>query len=209
MFLMNDRIDKEIEVWDAMFLPSEMEIMVDQLQYPFADGEFKPMVKDKLVYYESQTIPAVPAKAPIHWPFTLIIGIVLGVVAIWFVYMDNEKLFYIYSLIIGLIIGFMGTLLFLVASFTNHTVAYYNENLFFANPVTLFIFITSILVLKNKRKFFTLFYYNWFAVLILAIIGVIVKIFPMFDQNNLQTITLFLPAIIGFYFSAYYLKREL
>ena len=208
MFLMNDTIDKDITVWDDMFLPTEMEMVMDRLEYQSDSGEMKKIVKDKLVYYESKTVPALPEKAPAHWPFTLIIGLVFGIVAIWFVYMDNEKLFYIFSLVMSLIIGFIGTLLFLIASFTDHTVTYFNENLFFANPITFFVFIFSILVLKNKHKYFKAFYFNWLVVLIISLLGILAKIFPAFDQNNLQAMTLIIPIILGSFISSYMLKNR-
>lgn len=208
MFLMNDSIDKEITVWDDMFLPTEMEMVLDNFQYTDANGEAKKLVKDKLVYYESKSVPAVPEKAPLHWPYTLIIGLILGILSTWFVYMENEKLYYIYNLVVGLVFGFLGTLLFFLASFTDHAVTYYNENLFFANPLTFLIFFTSILVIRNSRKYFKLLYINLLIVLILALLGLIVKFLPQFDQNNLQTITLIVPILIGSFISAYMLKNR-
>jgi uncharacterized membrane protein YeaQ/YmgE (transglycosylase-associated protein family) len=208
MFLMNDSIDKEITVWDDMFLPTEMETVLDSLEYQSETGEIKNIVKSRLVYYESKTVSALPEKAPIHWPYTLILGIVFGVVAVWFVYMDNEKLFLFYNLFIGLVLGFIGSILFFLSTVTDHTVTYYNENLFFTNPLTLLIFPLAILVLKNRDKYLNIFYINWLVIVIIAIVGVIVKIFPAFDQGNLQTITLILPILLGNFISAHLLKNQ-
>ena len=208
MFLMNDSIDKEITVWDDMFLPTELEMVLDRLEYESESGKMKNIVKDKYIYYESETIPALPDRAPAHWPYTLIIGLIFGVIAVFMVFMGYEKLYYIFSLLIGLIFGFIGTLLFLISLFTDHTVTYYNENLFYANPVTLLLFLTSILVLKNQNKSFKIFYFNWLIVLIIAFLGIVVKIFPSFDQNNIQALTLILPIIFGSFISAFMLKKR-
>jgi len=135
-------------------------------------------------------------------------GIVFGSISVWFVLARYEKLFFIYNLIIGLIFGFIGTLLFLIASFTDHIVTYFNENLFFANPFTLLIFVLSILVIKNKEKYLKLFYHNWLVITIIALVGIVVKIFPAFDQDNLQAMTLIFPLIAGSYISTYILKNR-
>jgi len=208
MFLMNDTIDKEITIWDDMFLPTEMEMVLDRLEYKADNGEIKDIVKTKMQHYKSKSVPDLPEKAPIHWPYTLIMGIVFGSISVWFVLARYEKLFFIYNLIIGLIFGFIGTLLFLIASFTDHIVTYFNENLFFANPFTLLIFVLSILVIKNKEKYLKLFYHNWLVITIIALVGIVVKIFPAFDQDNLQAMTLIFPLIAGSYISTYILKNR-
>ena len=208
MFLMNDTIDKEITVWDDMFLPTEMEMVLDRLTYQTDTGEIKKIVKTKMVHYKSKSVTDLPEKAPIHWPYTLIIGIIFGSISLWFVLIKYDKLFFVYNLIIGLVFGFIGTLLFLIASFTDHTVTYFNENLFFANPLTLLIFVLTILVLKNKEKYLNLFYNNWLVITIISLMGIVVKIFPAFDQDNLQAMTLIFPILAGTFISIYILKNR-
>ena len=208
MFLMNDTIDKEITVWNDMFLPTEMEMVLDRLTYQTDTGEIKKIVKTKMVHYKSKSVTDLPEKAPIHWPYTLIIGIIFGSISLWFVLIKYDKLFFVYNLIIGLVFGFIGTLLFLIASFTDHTVTYFNENLFFANPLTLLIFVLTILVLKNKEKYLNLFYNNWLVITIISLMGIVVKIFPAFDQDNLQAMTLIFPILAGTFISIYILKNR-
>ena len=208
MYLMNDTIDKPITVWDDMFLPIEMEMVLDKLEYKSNDGELKKIVKNKLVYYESKSVPALPDTAPLHWPYTLVLGIILGAISLWLIYINKDKLFFVYNLIIGLLFGFIGTILFFLSTFTDHTVTYYNENLFFTNSFTFLIFPMAILVLKNREKYFNIFYYNWMVIIFIALIGVIVKILPAFDQGNVQTITLIVPILIGCFVATFILKRK-
>lgn len=208
MFLMNDTIDKPITLWDDMFLPTEMEMVIDKLEYESDAGINKKIVKSKLIYYESQSVTPLPEEAPIHWPYTLILGLVLGLLLVWFVYMENDNLFLVSSLFFGLIFGFIGTLLFFFASFTDHTVTYFNENLFFANPVTLLIFPMAILVLKNKDRYINSFYIIWLILFIIALSGIIAKLFSAFDQNNIQAITLIFPIILGSFISIYIVKKR-
>jgi len=208
MFLMNDTIDKEITIWDDMFLPTEMEMVLDRLEYQADTDEMKNIVKTKMQHYKSKTVPDLPEEAPVHWPYTLLISIIFGSMSVWFVLAKYDKLFFVYNLIIGLVFGFIGTLLFLIASFTDHKVTYFNENLFFANPFTLLIFVFTILVLKNKEKYLKLFYHNWLVITIISIVGIVVKIFPVFDQDNLQAMTLIFPLLAGSFISINILKNR-
>jgi hypothetical protein len=209
MFLMNDTIDQPITIWDDMFLPSEMEMVMDNLEYDSDEGVLKKIVKNRLVHYESKSVPVVPENAPIHWPYTMIIGIVLGTVSFILIYLNKNKLFIFYNMLTGLIFGFIGTLLFLMSTITDHTVTYYNENLFFANPLTFLIFPLTILILRNRKKYINLFFYNWQLILIIALLGLILKMLPVFDQNNSQTITLILPFLIGSFISTYFYKNKI
>ena len=209
MFLMNDTIDKPITVWDDMFLPSELEIVLDRVEYQSEIGELKNMVKNKQVYYKSKTVQALPDRAPVHWPYTLILGLILGAISLLLVYLNKDKLFFVYNLIVGLLFGFIGTVLFFLSSFTDHNVTYYNENLFLANPITLLIFPLSILVLKNKEKYLNVFYNIWWVIIIIATLGLILKILPSFDQDNSQAITLILPILFGCFISTFIFKRRL
>lgn len=208
MFLMNDSIDKPIRVWDDMFLPSELEKVMDQLEYDTNDGSKKKIVKNKFIYYESKTVEPLPERAPVHWPYILILSVVLGLICIWLVYMENYKLFFVFNLLMGLILGFMGSLLFFLATFTNHTVTYYNENLFIANPFTFLIFFLSILELKNRDKYFKIFFISLTIILGIALVGLIFKLFPAFDQHNEQAIAFILPLLIGSFISSYIIKKR-
>jgi multisubunit Na+/H+ antiporter MnhF subunit len=208
MFLMNDTIDKPITVWDDMFLPSEMEQVLDRVEYKSETGELKNIVKDKRVYYKSKTVPSLPDRAPAHWPYTLILGLILGVISLILAYLKKDKLFFVYNLIIGLLFGFIGTVLFFLSSFTDHIVTYFNENLFLANPITLLVFPLSILVLRNREKYYKWFYYSWWIIIIIALVGTVLKILPSFDQDNSQAITLILPILFGCFISTLILKNK-
>ncbi len=214
MFLMNDSIDKPILMWNDMFLPSEIETILDSFNFSTGEVENRNFVKRKIQFYKSKGIADLPVRAPIHWPYCLIIGAIVGIFSIVIASIPNVKwrlrknLYGILTSLIGLTFGFLGSVLFFMSIITDHIVTYYNENLFLVNPLFLIIFVLGILILSGKLKRNHRLYYTWFYLLIISMFGLFLKLFPVFDQDNLQAITLMLPILIGFIISSYIWKNK-
>jgi hypothetical protein len=156
MFLMGMNIDRPITVWDEMFLPFEIEKFVADFEYKEKDGNMVKLVADESVYYESHGHLPPEDEWKAHWPVSLLIGLFLA----GFVYAGRalghpqeaavvpdagtEKRSgawapfgaYLLAGVLVSVVGLLGTALMLIASFTDHSLTYYNMNLFYANPLT-------------------------------------------------------------------------
>jgi hypothetical protein len=201
MFLMNDSIDKEIMQWDEMFLPDELAKYAGQLLLNDSVGT-KPFILNAGLYYkaERETVPDMST----NWPlWTIFCGLLLGLGAVGAIRI-NLKLLNTYTVIVSFTTGFIGLALFLMSLFTDHTVTHGNENIFLANPLSFLIFLISIAAVINPSAGkYRIIEKSWFALALMSIVLLLLKIFPMFDQDNLMIISVLLPVNLGFAYAWY------
>ncbi|MGD9900594.1 MAG: DUF4105 domain-containing protein [Calditrichaceae bacterium] len=203
MYLMNNSIDQPIEKWDDMFLPDKLEQYVGELEYNDESGHKRKLVSNQFVYFKADR-QGVPEKVPVHWPGALLTGIILAVIAL----LHTKPLaaggkgarisFGIYNSLIGLIIGLPGLALFLMSFFTDHVVTHNNENLLISNPLTFALFILGILLAAGKENMIKWITVIWYILAAGSMAAVLIKIFPLFDQNNWLEMALILPVNFGF-----------
>ena len=113
------------------------------------------------------------------------------------------KIFDVYSLIISLLFGFLGSALFFMGNFTDHLVTHGNENLFIANPLQLLIFFfTFILLFKKSAILIKWRGYLWMVLGVFTILLLMLKILPAFDQDNYMILAVLLPVNICFAISS-------
>lgn len=205
MFLMNDDIDQPIPEWDAMFLPPQLEQHVADLSYERADGEVVPLVKEQIVYHESTVDREVPAAPPVHWPWTLGLGLLAGLGAMgaaqWRSVSDtrNSRVgFGLYNAWIGLFVGLPGLGLALMALFTDHTLTYWNENLLLANPLSFAALPLGVAIAFGSTRAVRWLRWIWAILAATGALAVVVKVLPMFDQQNWLSISLMWPISLGF-----------
>jgi hypothetical protein len=93
----------------------------------------------------------------------------------------------------ALVSGVSGLVIAGLWLFTNHWIAYRNENLFFANPLALVLAVTLLLALRRARGAGRV--ARWLAGVVvgLSLFGFVVQILPWFDQVNGPIIALALP----------------
>lgn len=146
MFLMSGVIDSPLTRWEEMFLPGELERNVRLVRLPDGQGGEVPLVAAEAVYHSPRHPYPVPEQPPVRWPWGLAAGCAAGAAAAALGLALRRgvaparalrALFGAWSALIGGVFGSLGTVLFLMACFTDHTVTYGNENLFLANPLTL------------------------------------------------------------------------
>ncbi|MCB0282999.1 MAG: DUF4105 domain-containing protein [Calditrichaeota bacterium] len=200
MFLMNDSIDKPIKQWDEMFLPDELAKYVGQLKLE----NNLPLVSRSFVYFDSHR-PSIPGQTSQLPLWTIFTGLFLaGFTILLAVRVKQGKrlfniIFMIYSAIITLVFGFIGSSLFFMSMFTDHLVTQGNENLLLANPVTLVVFFLTIAsVFSRSKKLQRGIYYLWLGLAITSILAILLKIIPVFDQDNYMIIAVLLPVNAAF-----------
>jgi len=203
MFLMNDSIDKPIKKWDEMFLPTELEMNIGNMMYTDSSGISYQLVSNTSTYYQAKNAYQVPVNAPKHWLAALLAGLLLSGLFLLFSFSYNKGsrigkyVFGVYHIFLGLILGIPGFALFVMSLFTDHIVTYYNENLLLANPLTLLLLIAGYGILRQKISILKYMPIFTTVLLFLAIILLILKLFPVFDQDNILAIVSILPTLIA------------
>jgi peptidoglycan/LPS O-acetylase OafA/YrhL len=99
--------------------------------------------------------------------------------------------------LIGLVLGLPGTVLALMWLFTEHTVTHRNENLFFANPLTLAALPLGIMLAVGSERARRWLRGMWLLLAASGVVGLSAKILPMMDQDNWRIIALVLPISLG------------
>lgn len=204
MYLMNDSIDQQITHWDEMFLPIRLENWVEKLEYENDQGEMVELAGDSRIFYDSGR-PPLPDKPLTRWPYWLAFGLFVGGLATgigrwrqWNPEHRGARVAYgVVQMLVGLLIGVLGLGLFVMASFTDHQVTYWNENLFLANPLTFLVLPLGLMVAFGSERAQEWLPKVWYVCAGLAVLLLPLKLLPSFDQGNWLVISFMLPVVIG------------
>ena len=201
-FAMKGNIDKEASLWDSMFLPAELEAAVSKLMITDENGEISPFVKNKTVYNRAEGRALIPEMPPRRWPIGLIAGAILAILAVLLRHKAEDSIaarrgFALLSALLTLILGMAGSLLLFMACFTDHSFAYWNQNLLFINPIMIITFAFSLRLLFNRKASIRSLNICWILTTSGIILSIILKIIPFFRQDNWTSILLvLLPAMV-------------
>jgi hypothetical protein len=186
-------VDAEMSRWEQMFLPARLRADLDQVQVPGADGALHPLVKQERLLAEGGRWP-VPAR-PANWMLGyLAIGVLGGVLlAVLGRSWAFVPLATLWTLLAGLIGGFLAWLW----SFSQHWGAWRNENLFLFNLLALALAVVLPSAARGR---------SWaraparalaLAVLGAGVLGLLLKVLPVFSQHNLEVYAFALPLHAG------------
>ncbi len=214
MYLMNDEIDQPASEWDEMFLPDELERDVLKMAYVDSSGQRHKLVSDYFTLYKAQR-KATPAWPPKHWPGALTVGALLGLFGVFLAFRWKQRASYkihltygLYNFILGLLLGIPGLVLTLMASFTEHTVTYHNENQLLANALTFLIIPVAVGFVFDKKWAYRWLKYLWYLQAFGGILAVSLKIFPGFDQDNWLVMAFILPISFGMALAEYWWQKK-
>lgn len=202
-YLQNDELDGPATFKNAAFLPDELERHLAALQVKRPDGTVVPAVKTQWNYYKSDRTPP-PEVPPNFIPLILVFSCALGGLGLALGHWGRDGkraprvLFGLLNVVLGLGWGSLGVFLFIVGLFTNHTVAHRNENLFVINPVTFGALPFGVMLAWGARRAKPLLKWTWTIVSATGLLGIVVKVLPMFDQDNWNIIALGLPVNVAF-----------
>ncbi|MBL8952581.1 MAG: hypothetical protein JNK82_17510, partial [Myxococcaceae bacterium] len=191
-YLQNDELDRPITQQEEAFLPDELERQLDLLSLPSG-----PAVKQKVFYYKAQHRKPVPEQPPYWNVWLALISLASGA----FVFGCSRRLdkraarlaLGLFLTFEGLVWGSLGVFLFIVGIWTNHQVAHRNENLFLINPITFALLFVGPMLMKGSKRAAPALKWVSAALAATALLGVAVKVLPMFDQQNWNLICLVLP----------------
>lgn len=198
--LMGTPAEQPLSVWEEMFLPMTLRDEIRTMEVEREGGAVVPLVIDEEIAAPS-TRPAT-ADAPPGWlPFYAILGGLLGAL---FAALGSpaarrsvalRRTILAAGILWTLLGGIAGTIIVLLL-FTDHTFAYWNENLFLAHP--LLLALAFLLPMAGRAE-------GWrrraralaTVVLAVTVLGLLWQVVPVSRQQNAMFLALFLPAHAG------------
>ena len=198
--------DRKVTVWEAMFLPSELENCINSFFYTDEHGIPRKLVSDIEIVYRPQNNFAVPVPRKL-WPQGFAASIITAFILVLLLLAQAKPpaaqltLGIVHSLF-GLLFGGTGLLLFFMSFFTDHDYTYHNINLLFCNPLLLAAVPFGIMyaaTTENKKRLFAELSLRtiWFLVILGLIISILIKLLPMFRQENFKYQIVMLPIAVA------------
>lgn len=193
--------DRPITAWEEMFLPEKLKERVRSLTVP-REGGAEPLVLSEEVLYAGSRPPE--REAPPAWlVWYLLIGAGTGVgfFALGVAAAGGGGVarfgFAVAAAVWSLVVGTGGILLLALWAFTNHTIAYANENLLQISPLALPLALLAAALACGARWAVRPARWIAFGVAALSGLGFLMQPLPGLDQVNGEIIALLLPAHIG------------
>lgn len=192
-------VDAEMTRWEQMFLPMRLREHLDSLRVIGPDGHVRPVVKAERVLAEGGRYP-VPAR-PSNWTvWYLGAGLLLGGLLAG---LSRTRGFMPLATAWSLLGGLLGGLMTWLWAFSHHVATYFNENLLLLNLLALALAVVLPSALRGRawaagpaRKLAAL-------QVALAVIALVLKVFPWPQQHNLELIALVLPVHAGIAFGVF------
>jgi uncharacterized protein DUF4105 len=197
--------DHSLSAWEEMFLPLELRGWIRHVTVVDDSGRSVPLVRDERTLFAA-TEPAPRATPPARIPAFLGLGMALGL-GLWALGRRrvapgsaSPGVRRAFAWLAGgwtLVMGIVGGLLAFLWAFTDHAVAYRNENVLQANLLLLPLAVLLPAAARGatwpRRPALAL------ATLAAAgsLAGLALKVFPAFHQHNAEILALAVPANLG------------
>jgi hypothetical protein len=197
--LLNDEVDRPISTWEETFLPREFERFLDGVVLHDDDGRARPLVAGRQILHRAQRPPPPP---PPSVTSLLALGAGVGLVIVVLTTLagrHRRRVFGVVVASVGLAFGLPGLVLTLMATVTDHQVTFWNENLLVLHPLALLLVPAGLVVALASATS------SWSAragrvvVVVVgvmasgAVIAVVGKVLPGFDQHNGRTLAVVVP----------------
>ena len=204
MYAMSEAIDAPIMAWDEMFLPVELENQVKAFSYLDDRGELVPLAGEEEIFAVARDREPTPEEPAMLWPWLFVLGsIIVGVGGVlgW-QHVRSERrlwrvLYGLYHAGVGFMFGGAGILLVFMWAFTDHSVTYANENLFWTNPLTFLVMFVGLGFAFGREAARRRLPMVWKVCAGVALLGQVLKITPWLDQDTWLTVALCAPVILG------------
>jgi hypothetical protein len=202
LLALGQQVDRPISAWEEMFLPMALREHARGVTVTGPDGARIPLVANERTLFES-TAPPPPGAPPSWLRWYLLVGTVIGALAAALGSLARRRAaarlgLGIVGVLWGSLAGLGGVVLAGLWAFTDHAMAYRNENLFQVNPLVLALAVLVPLALAGSGRAG-----RWARALALglaalSLLGFVVQVLPSMDQVNGQVIALALPIHLGF-----------
>jgi hypothetical protein len=194
-------IDRPISVWEEAFIPMRLMVALRDVTVPDAAGNEAPLVLSEATLYLSTQAPEADAP-PNRLVQFLLAGLLLAAVIYFFeanarAFRWARVLCVVTTSLWALLLGLGGVFIVAVWLFTAHWAAYWNENLFFTNPIALPLAVLVPWAATGKP--WAARWARWvaFAVAGLSLLGFAIQVLPWFNQVNGEVIVLVLPPTLA------------
>jgi hypothetical protein len=199
-------VDQPLNAWQESFLPEKLGDHLQQVMVPGPDGKLIPLADKPVVIntgiYSERLVPP-----NYFWGF-LATGVILAGV---FVGLGNfagrtrwaRYPFKLLAMVWSLLAGVLGGLM-CFAWFTDHEAAKWNENIVQLSVVSLLL----VVLIPLSRWWPNAVRKTAVIVLFLAVIGLLVKVLPWFNQTNGQIIAAVLPVHAAIAWGVYQLPHK-
>jgi len=195
------RVDRPQTRWDEMFLPFKLREYLGSATITDSTGATIPLVLHEQTLFESDRYP-VPEVPPDWWPGYLATGLLLGGLLWWGGAAGRARLaarrtLLLLGMVWALVTGAAGAILAGLWALTDHVAAASNENVLQCSLLALALAAVLPSALRDRsgpRQAARM-----LAVLVagLSLLGVVLKVLPMFHQVNGQVLALIVPANLG------------
>ena len=188
MIALGPMVDKPITVREEMFLPISLRDHLRAISVTGPDGNQRPLIASERTVFESTRPPS--DEAPPSWTLAyLAVGVLLAGLLFWLAGagVGSKRIrvaFVSVSTAWMLVVGVLGAVLFGLVVVTDHASAYWNENLFLFNPLSLALALTVPLAALGIRWAHRPLMLLAVAVAGLSALGFIAQILPGLDQIN-------------------------
>jgi len=199
--VLGPRVDHKLDQWDESFLPFQLQRHVRSVTVFDAAGNAVPLVKSEVELTSGKF--AMPAtKVPLYWPFYAIAGVTIGALLIgaarWAKRAKVGRLA-MFALVVGwsLLAGIGGAIMLFGWVATDHVAAYRNENLLQTNPLLLLVPLLTFMGLVGTKWARRAAAKVAVVIAALSVVGLMLKVLPLFRQVNGDIIALALPINVG------------
>lgn len=196
-------IDNKVTLWQEMYLPSVLEEVVKDFTYIDDRGKEVPLVLSSEIINEVPDRPAVPAEYMPPWLQLAATGLLLGAAARFAgrrAVQGKRALYALMNILAGLIIGLTGSAILFLMTFTDHTYAYDNLNIFMINPLALFVIPAAVLYWIKGDGWEKRIRLLWRIQFGAALLMILIKALTPLHQDNLMEIMVFLPFLAALSF---------
>jgi hypothetical protein len=200
--------DHQLSAYEDMFLPMRLRDDIRGLRVSDGNGGTHPLVKSERMLLG--TVSHQEAEAPPHWtPLFLTIGVLLGMLFAlvgWRAARGSAAARYAAGTLFALfsfVAGFLGIILTLLWTITDHTFAYRNENLLLFNPLWLALAVLApMTAVKGRLSRAT----QWLTFLLagLGVIALLLHLLRLSRESNGEIIALALPPMLALAWAVYH-----
>ena len=202
MLSLGQPVDEEMSRWEQMFLPGRLSQHLDSVQVAGPDGTMRPLVKSNQVIAEGGRWP-VPAR-PSNWTWRyLLVGVVFGGALALLGVLSSRggraaaTIYLLLGTLWALLAGIIGLIITWLSLLSAHRAAQQNENLFLFNLLVLALAVVLPRAVRKGGSTLKTARRLALAVAALAALGLLLKLLPGFNQQNLELIALALPIHAG------------
>lgn len=191
--------DRRITAWEEMFLPAGLAHWVRELEVSDSAGETRPLLKEEQVLAAGgrYPVPAVPSR---WWPGFLLVGLLVGAALAVTGRASGRfppRAFLPLAGAYLLVAGLLGLAMALLWAASGHQVTWRNENLWQFNLAALALLPILPAARRGGPRAAPAARVLVLVIAACSVVGLLLKVLPVFGQANWEVIALALPANLG------------